>query len=176
DDLPDPQVVIRGNTVRAPQTTGAWAPNGIQVGYGATGAVRDNSVAGFHHPGPGWARAGIPAVGSDDVEIVNNTVRESDIGITVGGDLHHGSDLPARGVRVSGNTLHENQWGVVLENGAVDTVIQHNTLTDSTEDGIALNYMGQYGLPKPTGTRIENNTLTGNKAGGADYASDATVI
>src|SRR5690606_15831082 len=68
------------------------------------------------------------------------------------------------------------QWGVVLENGAVDTVIQHNTLTDSTEDGIALNYMGQYGLPRPTGTRIENNTLTRNKVGVADYASDATVI
>ena len=70
---------------------GHIARNGIQVGFGATGMVKRNTVSGNSYTGPGAVSGGIlvvggPGYGGDycrNVQIVQNTVEGADVGVYV---------------------------------------------------------------------------------------------
>jgi parallel beta-helix repeat protein len=129
---PDPDVVIENNDVRGPGTpVSNWAPNGIQVGAGATADITGNTVTGHQYDGstnPG----GILAFASTNVRIENNDVSGNDDGVQVFGDFFFGSGLDASNTVVKGNTIENNEVGIVVASKAVDTTIENNTIGNNT--------------------------------------------
>lgn len=114
---PAPTVEVRGNTVTG--STGvetAWAPNGIQLGYGASGSVESNVVSDNRWSADedgDWVASGIIVFESDDVQVRRNTVTNSDVGISVGSwGWFRGS---ADGNTIMRNEIHDAHAGVVLQ-------------------------------------------------------------
>lgn len=60
-----------------------WAQNGIQVSYGATGEVVDNTVDDHWWGGSGWASSGILVFESDDAKIKDNTLSGNEAGVGI---------------------------------------------------------------------------------------------
>lgn len=86
---PSPSVAIVGNRITGSgdgsQT--AWGPNGIQVGFGATGRVMDNEVDRNRWASAeddAWSASCILVFESDGVRIRGNEVSNCDVGIGVG--------------------------------------------------------------------------------------------
>lgn len=86
---PSPSVVIVGNRITGSgdgsQT--AWGPNGIQVGFGATGRIMDNEVERNRWASAeddAWSASCILVFESDGVRIRGNEVSNCDVGIGVG--------------------------------------------------------------------------------------------
>jgi hypothetical protein len=80
---PGTNVIIRRNTVVGLGPTNGAAQNGIQIGFGATGEIRRNSVIDDVFM-PGTASAtGILVVASPEVRILSNTVATTQGGIVV---------------------------------------------------------------------------------------------
>lgn len=104
---PAPQVIIADNDITGSTGIGeAWAPNGIQVGFGAIGriehnVVRDNRWAG-DRDAP-WSASCILVFESDGVQIQRNTLENCDVGIGVSA---WGWFLPsADNVKSQGNSI-----------------------------------------------------------------------
>src|SRR5205085_3480831 len=81
---------ITDNTVAGGAPLSYIARNGIQVGYGATGMVKRNTVSGNSYTGPdvsgGIIVVGGPGYGEPfcvNVQIQQNTVSDSDVGIFI---------------------------------------------------------------------------------------------
>jgi len=160
--LPDPaNVLIQGNTVTGPGlgVPVTWAPNGIQLGWGATGTIRGNTVTGNGWPGTEWTGSGIIVAGSDDVIVEQNTVTGNETAISVVGDNFFGSGETADRIIVRQNTIQGNTYGVSLQDRVVDAQVLANTITGQSYDGIDV--CNFHSLP-PTGTVIHNNKIYGN--------------
>ena len=152
---PDPNAIITGNIVTGlgKSVLANWAPNGIQIGFGATGKVTGNTVSGNGYPGTDWTGSGILVATSDDVEVTGNTVEENETGIGTSGVIN--------GTLIHDNTVDGNTYGISIQNQAVNTTIENNIIKNSSYDGIDIcNYTG-YGDP-PIGTTIQGNTITAN--------------
>lgn len=175
-----PHVTITNNTVTPPappdEYKSSWAPNGIQIGWGATGSIIGNTVSGQVYAGANWASSGIIVAASDDVIISGNTVLDNQLGISVLGDAYFGTGHTATGTKITGNTLEGNEWAIALENGAVDTVIRNNVISNSVESGVSLAFFPMYALSAPAGTKIEANTFTDNPIAIEDSSSENTEI
>lgn len=158
---PDPHAVIRNNMVTGPGlgVPVTWAPNGIQIGWGATGKILTNTVSGNGWPGTAWTGSGIIIAGSENVLVQGNTVRENETAISVLGDNFFGSGLVAKNVTIQGNEVFSNTYGISLQDRTEDTQILNNIITENTYDGIDV--CDFYGLP-PMGTVIRNNAIYGN--------------
>lgn len=155
----DPHAVITGNIVTGPgmSATVTWAPNGIQIGWGATGTISGNTVRGNGWPGEDWTGSGIIVYASEGVEVDANTVEDNETGIAVGG--------ASSNTLIHDNTVAGNKYGISIQDYVVDTIIKNNIVTNSTYDGIDIcNFYG----PPPTGTVIESNTITGNNTADDD--------
>lgn len=109
---PSPSVTIANNDLTG-STGGGWAPNGIQVGYGATGTVRGNVLADHRWEGTAWNASGILVFESDGVHVLDNHVSNSDRAIGTGawGWFADSTD----GTRVVGNTVAEADIGITVE-------------------------------------------------------------
>lgn len=86
---PAPKVVIADNelTGSGDGSRTAWAPNGIQVGFGATGRIMDNEVHRSRWAAAeddAWSASCILVFESDGVRIRGNEVTDCDVGIGVG--------------------------------------------------------------------------------------------
>jgi parallel beta-helix repeat protein len=152
----DPNAVIEGNTVTGPGGVDVtWAPNGIQIGYGATGVISGNTVRGNEWPGTAWTGSGILVFASNDVEVDGNTLQNNETGIAVGGS----SSLTTSGTWIHGNAVDGNTFGISIQDWSVSTTIENNTVKNSAYHGIAI---CSFDYNPPTGTVIESNTITGN--------------
>jgi parallel beta-helix repeat protein len=160
---PTPHVVIEGNTVTGPgmDEVVTWAPNGIQIGRGATGKIVENTVTGNGWPGTEWTGSGIIVYVSADVEIDGNTVEENETGIAVCGNMWSSEGLTTDGTWIHDNKVDANTYGISIQDRSVDTTIEDNTIKNSSYDGIDI--CNFYGNP-PTGTVIQSNTITDNNA------------
>ena len=158
---PTPRAVITNNTITGPGmgVPVTWAPNGIQIGWGATGEITSNTVSGNGWPGTDWTGSGILVAMSDNVEIDNNIVEDNETGIAVAGYMWDSNGLTATGTLIHNNTVDGNTYGISIQDKSVNTTIEKNTITNSTYDGIDI--CNFYGNP-PTGTVIKSNTITGN--------------
>jgi len=158
---PTPYAVIEGNTVTGPgiDEDVTWAPNGIQIGWGATGKIIGNTVSGNGWPGTDWTGSGIIVASSDGVEVDGNTVQQNETGIAVCGYMGDPSGITAEGTWIHDNTVDQNTYGISIQDKSVNTTIEDNTVTNSSYDGIDI--CNFYGNP-PTGTVIQTNTITGN--------------
>jgi|GEM_PF-1409364 len=153
---PDPNAIITGNTVTGPgmDEVVTWAPNGIQIGYGATGKIIGNTVRDNGYPGSDWSGSGILVTKSDGVEVYDNTVTGNEIGI--------GSDGVINGTWIHDNMVDGNTFGISIQNEAVNTTIENNIITNNSYDGIDIcNFEKVDGGP-PTETTIRGNTITTN--------------
>lgn len=161
---PDPVATIANNTVTGPGMGVAvtWAPNGILIAWGANGTIQSNTVSGNGWPGTDWTGSGILVAGTDDVLVKENQVEGNETGIAVGG---YASPDTATGNQIKDNTLQGNEYGLAVQGQAINTTITGNTITGSLYDGIDV-----WGDPAPTGTVIENNTISGN-----NIAADPTA-
>lgn len=162
---PDPDVTISNNTVIGPgkDEDVTWAPNGIQIGWGATGEITGNNVSGNGWPGPEWSGSGIIVAGSPNVEVKNNTITDNETGVSSVGDLWFGSGLTTDGMQIEGNTISNNTYGISLQDGTHNTSITGNVVSNNETDGIDV---VNFGIDVPTGTVVNNNTITGNGVDG----------
>lgn len=90
-----------------------WAQNGIQVSYGATGKVVDNTVDDHWWGGPSWASSGILVFESDDVKIKDNILSGNEAGVGI--ESWAWSATPATSAdnnRVVKNVISESEVGI----------------------------------------------------------------
>ena len=162
-------VLIRSNTVTGVGPTAGAAQNGIQIGFGAGGAIRNNTVSNYVWS-PCTAVATCPAVAtnilvtqSDGVTISGNDVNVSQVGIFVDGNYATvtGNDTSADsvfdGIRLEGsdNTARSNtvvnagEAGIFLDGN--NNVIRNNTITEAS--------VGILKTTTSTGSLIQNNSI-----------------
>ena len=166
---------LDGNTVTGVGATAGAAQNGVQVGYGAAGRIRNNTITdNIYSPCTAAVcntnAAGILIYNSDGIDIENNSVGSNQIGIYVGGNQSRinansvfnsvvliGVALVGNQNEVTNNTItHSDQIGVYIQGNSNQT--STNKITDA-----------QVGVYEVTGTT--GNTLFGNRY----YATQATV-
>jgi hypothetical protein len=142
---------INSNTVTGLGRVDFIAQNGIQVGYGATADVNNNTVSGNAYTGTNDASStGILVFGGDGdppvigVDIHNNTLTENDIGIYLENDNADGSDPPSFQTK---DTVHNNS----LSNDAI-TNISGNGNGEGYQAGI---------VDIGNGDVINNNDISG---------------
>jgi len=166
---------LDGNTVTGVGPTTGAAQNGVQVGYGAAGRIRNNTITdNIYSPCTAAVcntnAAGILIYNSDGIDIENNSVGSNQIGIYVGGNQSRinansvfnsvvliGVALVGNQNEVTNNTItHSDQIGVYVQGNS--NQISTNKITDA-----------QVGVYEVTGTT--GNTLFGNRY----YSTQATV-
>jgi parallel beta-helix repeat protein len=117
-------VTIAGNSVvgAGPTTT---AQNGIQVGFGATGKVQNNTVADddFNGDPSAGTGSGILIFGSGNTTITGNSVANTQNGIAIVTDVAFPADHNA----VSNNHISDTHLG-----DGIDLCSNHNTVSGNT--------------------------------------------
>jgi hypothetical protein len=111
-----------------------WAVNGIQVGWGATGLVMDNTVD--HHgllENEDWTATGILVFESEGVSIRGNKVQHNETAIAVGA---FGFFFPANNNKVVSNIVDDAVWGISLQSVAwsstSDPTVSNNKVVNNT--------------------------------------------
>ncbi len=172
---PAPTVSIVDNTVTGPGFGAAvtWAPNGIQIGFGAEGEVIGNTVTGNSHPSA-TRGSGIIVAGSDGVAVEDNTLSGNDAAVSSVGDIFFGTELHTTGLEVIGNDLSGNETSILLQNRTDDTTITDNAISGSLDKGLSLEDVAS-GHPAPTGTTVEDNTFADNPRHVVDGADDLDI-
>ncbi len=148
-------VNIDGNTVTGagPLGTGLPAQNGIQVSFGATGSVTNNTVTGNYYTNPAWGASGILIYNTSGVVVVaDNDVSDNNVGLNV---VSNGAGQTAQ-VDSSGNTFSGNDWGASVASytnaGTANATFDGETFTG--------NDVGLY-TDNPA-TTVHNSAFTGN--------------
>lgn len=111
---PSPTVTVRDNTLTGSANIGeAWGPNGIQVGFGAAGDVRNNDVVDNRYSDEDPVAAGILVFESDGVSVQGNYVENADIGLSCGswGWLRQSADNN----KFTRNDVNIAEYGVLVE-------------------------------------------------------------
>jgi hypothetical protein len=109
----DTDATITDNTVTGGAPLSYIARNGIQVGFGATGMVKRNTVSGNSYTGPdvsgGIIVVGGPGYGEAfclNVQIQQNTVSDSDVGVFISQyEADFSAPATATNIKVVNNTL-----------------------------------------------------------------------
>lgn len=146
------------------------AQNGIQFGFGATGVIKNNDVAGNVYTGGGWASGGILVYAGDaNIDILRNTVDANDVGVwvidaddatlwrnIVTGATYDGIALDAYYATVSGTTIMGNEVANnVVGIGLYGATTTNNTVRVNTAQGNnAVGYFVGYG--SHTNTFMQN--------------------
>lgn len=136
---PAPSVHIRNNTVEGSTGIGeAWGPNGIQVGYGTTGDIRDNDVIDNRYSDEGPVAAAILVFESDGILVQDNRIENADIGLSCGswGWFRQSADNN----KFTNNHVVDAEYGALVESvadpygGALtqsDPVANNNKVTNN---------------------------------------------
>jgi parallel beta-helix repeat protein len=162
-------VQVRANTVTGLGPTTGAAQNGIQIGFGAAGSIRNNTVTN-NVWSPCAAIATCTAVAtnilvtqSDSVTISGNTVSVSQVGIFVDGNSANvfNNETSASsvfdGIRLEGSqnfaransVVNAGEAGIFLDGN--NNVIRNNTITDAT--------VGILKTTTSTGNLIQGNSI-----------------
>ena len=149
-------ITVTGNTVVGLGPTSGAAENGIQIGFGATGKIQNNTAiddiwAPDTFSDPGDAAAGILIYASPNVITSGNTVGNTQFGIAYVSD-------PNFGVADNG-TITNNKVSATHIFDAIDlcnntNIVKTNTINSADESGI---HMDSTCTGSSTG-----NTVTGN--------------
>jgi len=159
--------IVLGPGLGAPVT---WAPNGIQIGYGASGTISGNEISGCGWPGSEWAGTALMVVDTSGVLVQGNYVHDNETGIGVT-DFPEAAYGPSwagavSNVVVEGNTLEANEWALDICNEAIGITVQYNVFSNSVYDAIDVwsyhYYWPSYGIPFPSDVEIHYNSITGS--------------
>ncbi len=140
---PSPEVTIRNNTVTGSTGLGeAWGPNGIQVGFGATGIVKGNTVTDNRYSNEDPVASAILVFESDGIVVQDNVIENADIALSIGswGWFQSSAD----NTKVKDNTAEQVEYGALMESVAEPY-------------GGALTQMA----PSVNNTKVMQNDLTG---------------
>ncbi len=154
-------ITVTGNTVVGLGPTSGAAENGIQIGFGATGKIQNNTTlddiwAPDTFTDPGDAAAGILIYASSNVTTSGNTVGNTQFGIAYVTDMNYGAadngtitgnkvsathifdaiDLCNNNNTVTGNIIYSaDEAGIHLDNSCSGTgnnnTVKSNTITES---------------------------------------------
>jgi parallel beta-helix repeat protein len=144
-------ITINGNTVVGAGPIGL-AQNGIQVGFGASGIVENNSVADdifSGDPSEGVA-SGILIYDSGNLEIKGNSVTTTQIGIPIVTDGLFPAD---------DNTVTNNQVINTVYGDGIDLCSSNNTVTGNS---VFSSNQGGIHLDSSCGSTGNNNTVSNN--------------
>ncbi|MDZ7702666.1 MAG: right-handed parallel beta-helix repeat-containing protein [Halobacteriales archaeon] len=81
---PSPRIVVRDNVIDAQSATGGSAPNGVRIGFGASGQVRGNTVRNCRYAADldGLFQAsGVLIFESDGVVVQGNSLENNDVAV-----------------------------------------------------------------------------------------------
>ena len=111
---PAPEVQIVGNDVTGSTGIGeAWGPNGIQIGFGASGQIRNNVVRDNRYSETSATAACIIVFESDDVKVQGNEVENCDAALSVGSWAWFAPS--ADNVKIQRNRVDESLYGAYME-------------------------------------------------------------
>ena len=169
---------IAGNTVTGLSPVPFIAQNGIQLGYGATGSIRDNLVDGNSYSGSGWTSTGILIFEANDVHVLKNTVVNNQTGIGI--EAWCWIAPSADGNQIVQNTVSGAQWGVTVaayalggysscDASASDNKVTNNDVSSTGGDiGIFVGtgvYYGSTFTPVATNDKVNANAVSGFATG-----------
>jgi hypothetical protein len=135
-----PVATVTANTVIGLGATGVIAQNGIQVGYGASGAVTFNYVADniyINSPDcdPCYGSSGILVYASNGITVTNNTVESAQLGIVPATDPTYGT---ANSTIIKSNHIGGTQLFDAIDLCSDSDTAQSNVIYGSGESGIHL--------------------------------------
>lgn len=139
-------VRIFDNTVTGEGPTSVTAQNGIQIAYGATGFVQNNSVKDIWYSGKDWTASGILLYDSGNVELFGNDVIKSQSGIYA-----YNTSIIA-----DGNLVDGSSWGILADGNGKSSNIVNNTIKNTQNEAIYTNDPTLY---------VSNNYLFNNGLG-----------
>ena len=171
DVSPSPSCDVLNNVVLGPGTGPVtWAPNGIQVSYGATANIENNNVSACGWPGTAWAGTCILAGDTSNVKIKNNHVYNCEQAIGIGdypsswGGIF--ALLTSSNFIVSNNKIENNDWGISVFNDITKVDILNNQILLTINDAIDVYNYGYGGDEDPTEITIKFNTIMGSGGDG----------
>jgi len=133
----DSFALVEGNIVTGVGPTATIGQNCIQVGYGASAIIRNNTVSGSYYTGADTT-SGILLIGADDVLIEDNEAFENKAGISVTSDDTFGYG-GSNDVNITGNEIYDNYIGINFIGTITDNtgaIVNHNDITNSTNYSI----------------------------------------
>lgn len=142
-------VTIAGNSVvgAGPVNT---AQNGIQVGFGATGKVTNNTVSDDIFSGDSAAGSGILIYDSGDMTIAGNSITTTQYGIAIATD----GALPANGNNITNNEVAHTELGDGIDVCSNNNGVTGNVVLSSGQSGVHLD--------STCGSTGNNNTVSRN--------------
>jgi parallel beta-helix repeat protein len=160
-------VSIRDNNLVGPTMAEFWAPNIIQVSYGATGEIINNSVDDAISPNaPGGAGSGIIFYCTQGGHAENNTITGTDLGISLvdaqetiaqnNTILFADTGIP---VQVLGHFFGDPKCGADLQPSR-NNVVNNNNISQVFSAGIQLESF-DLAVGVPTENRFEGNVILG---------------
>lgn len=159
---PGTTLTVSGSTVigQGPTLTNAAAENGIQIGFGAAGAVTNNTVMDDVWAGdPSIAIAtGILVYASSSVTITGNTVGNSQSGIILFSDSTLGS---ADGATIANNKVSATHVYDGIDTCSDGNLIKNNTVNSSDASAIHVDDECLNPGDTPTGnnTTVQSNII-----------------
>jgi parallel beta-helix repeat protein len=155
-------ITLNGNSLVGAGPVGI-AQNGIQVAYGATGTVEDNTIADDDTTVAGTAAAGILVYGSERLSITGNSIANTQTGIVT---VTAGS-LKANGNTVSNNLVADTHLGDGIDLCSDSNTVTGNTVFSSDESGIHLDSTcGSTGASNNVSSNAVNDACAGILVGG----------
>ena len=163
---------VIGNTVIGPYygSNVTWAPNGIQMGYGAKGLIQGNDVSHCGWPGVDWSGTAIMVVDTSNVTVDGNYVHDNEVAVSVVDfpEEVYGSAWAGTcsDISVTNNVIVNNECGLDISNGVDNVGVEGNDILNNLYEGISvydyeIDYP-QYDIPDPTNIKIHNNNINGN--------------
>lgn len=186
---PAPEVVIADNEVVGSTGIGeAWGPNGIQVGYGASGRIVGNEVRDNRYAEEAPTASCIIVFESDELQVRENEVRNCDVGVAVGswGWFRSSAD----DTKITGNRVTEAFAGIYLaavafdgftetDPSVVNSKIVRNELTDGLDGGtgitVAVTDAHPDFSPVASKNKLINNRISGFDTEIVDEGSGSKV-
>lgn len=169
---------ITANTVTGLMPVPFIAQNGIQLGYGATGSVKDNVVDGNSYSGSGWTSSGILIFEAGSVHVLRNTVANNQSGIVIEAWCWF---MPsANDNQVVQNTVSNAQWGITVTAYALggystcgasasnNKVTNNNVSSAGGDIGIFVGtgvYYGSTFTPVAANNKVNSNAVSGFATG-----------
>jgi hypothetical protein len=128
-------VNVHDNTITGEGSTTVIAQNGIQVSYGATGSITNNTISDIWYAGTGWGASGILVYDADGtVDISDNSISSSQFSIYAQDSL----------VNVTSNSVDNGEYGLIIYGPSIGSQVTGNTFTNnqlgfySDESGVVL--------------------------------------
>jgi parallel beta-helix repeat protein len=179
---PGVSVTITGNTVTGAGAVTDIAQNGIEVGVGAAGSVKNNSVSENEYTGDNNAdSSGILVFGGSDfvssggsaqtvgLQVVGNTLTDNDVGIySVNSPASTATDN-----KITGNTL--NNPDVTNVSGCGHYCSTNIATSCSTDADCGTGTCIEQGYQAGISEVGNGDKITGNSSSGAGYATNGHI-